>query len=215
MKTISALLLSCILIFCTHLSFSKGCGNLIVKFSSESQVSYFTNKSSIDTTFYNDDMINLNVEIYYSGCCVATINHLYQNGDSISAFSYSNFTIVDTGTYLSAFTRWNGCSDSYQTGTIEIKVHRGEALGLNQDISSNHDFQIFPSFSSGKFYMTNAPKNQNRILITDSLGKLVYVSSDNNGEIDLSNVSNGLYFYLVENKSSGKSFRGKLMKVSP
>ncbi|HEY9113714.1 MAG TPA: LamG-like jellyroll fold domain-containing protein [Bacteroidales bacterium] len=76
--------------------------------------------------------------------------------------------------------------------------------------NSNREFSVYPNPTSNLINISAKNSNNYSIKIFDQLGKLVLI--DQNSEtVDISNMSNGLYYIEIEN-SEGKRFSQKIIK---
>lgn len=80
-------------------------------------------------------------------------------------------------------------------------------IGINESIKIN-SFSIAPNPSSDIITLSVSEKGNNIISIIDSLGKVVYLEKlnfiNNNHNVDISNLSSGVYSVLIYNEG-GKS----------
>lgn len=82
------------------------------------------------------------------------------------------------------------------------------ATGINEPISKEDFFSIYPNPSEGQFIMKNGGETQDyNIMIFDTKGKLVYdqrfnFKGDQQKMIDLSEHSKGVYFMKINNENS-------------
>jgi hypothetical protein len=74
-------------------------------------------------------------------------------------------------------------------------------LTVNEIKNEEKDFIIFPNPVQDKFHIKNNNINYQGIEIFDIQGKLIYISSENEYEIDASNLNKGMY--IVRDRASG------------
>jgi PKD repeat protein len=90
----------------------------------------------------------------------------YFNGAPISGATDSVYVASQSGTYTVAVIGSNGCS----------AVSNSIVTGVNNIVSNNHDFEIYPNPNHGKFTFNYSVLSASTITIniTDLAGKLVY-----------------------------------------
>jgi hypothetical protein len=104
--------------------------------------------------------------------------------------------------------------DELEAGIKNIKIEQKENnLLLDLETKTSNDFNIYPNPNKGSFSIAiNSIENRtNTLQIKNSLGVLIftYNFTGNNVEINLPNISKGLYFLTVI--SENKQFQSKLI----
>jgi hypothetical protein len=144
------------------------------------------------------------------------------DGNSWSAFSNDIFDngINDIAVFQSqiyvtgAFTTINS-----DTGFNNIAKYNGYTVGENM-IPQKSRVSLYPNPTTGTFTLTyNSVRAQNfvplQLLIYDVLGQEVYtqaIINPNQTTINVSQLSNGVYFYEFDSTGSSTSMRGKFVK---
>jgi glucose/arabinose dehydrogenase len=127
-------------------------------------------------------------------------------------------TTVQGGTFSGQGVDANGLFTPSQAGvgTHEI-IYTVDTIGCQQrdtayvevtqtvgmaSISDNHEVSIFPNPSRGQFHITASIAIQ-KIVITDIMGKQIYIAEPNNHTVLLSleNEAKGIYFVKINSKS--------------
>ena len=88
----------------------------------------------------------------------------------------------------------------------------GKQIKNDSDISSKH-FEVFPNPNNGNFSINTTGIKSSIIQIFNGLGNMIYnhVSQNQNLNIDISNVPNGIYF--VKLISGNSIFYNKIIKL--
>ncbi len=127
-------------------------------------------------------------------------NQWYRNDTLLVNDTSQNLTITIPGEYwVVVNNEANGCSTS--SDSMQIKT------GINQLLAISYQLSIYPNpFSNSIFIKINSSAenvNDWNLLVTDVLGRTLYSrqSLNYNNEIDLSNLSSGVYFITVINKT--------------
>ncbi len=127
-------------------------------------------------------------------------NQWYRNDTLLVNDTSQNLTITIPGEYwVVVNNEANGCSTS--SDSMQIKT------GINQLSTISYQLSIYPNpFSNSIFIKINSSAenvNDWNLLVTDVLGRTLYSrqSLNYNNEIDLSNLSSGVYFITVINKT--------------
>lgn len=139
------------------------------------------------------DMGELHVDILVNGTWINDIMPVI-SGDQGSAWLEQT---VDLGPYAFNIVslRFRGITGSDFNSDIAIDdINIDDAL--NVDNLSSNQFAIYPNPSNGTFFYKITNTENAKIEVTDAQGKIVFFEdvSQNQGEIDLSNVSKGVYF---------------------
>jgi hypothetical protein len=195
-------------------SFSKNCGHLVVNINNNiyNINSFVTGWHTIDTSFADGNIIDLNISFYFTGACAAELDSLKHDGINIDGCTSSTCTISDTGTYVFYYFIYEPDGISQYAGLM-VRVHRTDPLSVG-DFNQTNKFRAVPSISSGLFYLQPSSQAIQKIQVTNCAGKVIYSSYENLNEINLSGFSDGIYFYIVEEKNTGKFYRGKIIKES-
>lgn len=142
----------------------------------------------------------------------AGINSLYSQ-----SLSHSN--LVSGGDVFSS----GGYELSYSFGEEEASLLNGNFLitigfqqadlNIGTQITSNNEVSnpilVYPNPSNGVFYLTYPDSSYPTVFITNSMGEKTSISIDN-GKIDLTSLSNGIYFLNIFYKEN--PFTYKLIK---
>ncbi len=114
--------------------------------------------------------------------------------------------VVDSaGSYSVQVTDANGCTSG---DTIVVNV----VSGTNQSTISNHlSLIIYPNPTTGQITLANLPQEAARISVYNILGELVDVRPPHNSQIDITNLTAGIY--LLQLQSGETFFRKKIIKL--
>jgi hypothetical protein len=173
-------------------------------------------KNIFDTAISQPDTINLVVNIYHDlatgGCADCQFGTITWYGgvvmDNGLFFLGHSYLIKDTGSYMViANAIGNGCYSSFND-TLIINV--GYYPTSVSEINNQNIFKLYPSISSGLFQI-KTKEQLKKIVVTDGVGRIVYSSATPVSEINLSGVSDGIYFYAIEDEKE-RVFRGKIVK---
>jgi hypothetical protein len=84
-------------------------------------------------------------------------------------------------------------------------------VGVNNENSIKIGIEIFPNPASSKlhFNLGNTTNQKFNIIITNGLGQtmLTKLDTDLNDGLDISNLSNGIYFLKIQNQFAQKTFK--------
>ncbi len=129
-------------------------------------------------------------------------NQWYRNDTLLLNDTTQYLIITILGEYrVNVLNEANGCSTS--SDSIDITT----LTGINQLSMNSYQLSVFPNPTSGKVFITLnssvADIKDWNLQLTDVLGRTLYTMPSLNytNEIDLSNLSNGLYFLTVINKT--------------
>ncbi|MCX6351542.1 MAG: PKD domain-containing protein [Bacteroidetes bacterium] len=134
-----------------------------------------------------------------------TFTHGWDFGDS-TPYNISDtptHTYSASGNYHVTLTATNaqGCTNSY-TDTVSIVI-----TGIENPNSSDA-ISIFPNPAKGQIHVINkvSSKGNSNIYITDVMGKILLTKSTEgtNTNIDISSLSNGMYFLHYQNRNESK-----------
>jgi len=134
-------------------------------------------------------------------------NQWYQEGNLIQNATHRPYTPTVTGNYSVQVTSPEGCQ-SPMSDTYYITV------GINE-IDNNLFVNVYPNPNNGTLYLSALLENVNEMYIElfDALGKSVYTNylkgDINNRSIDISHLSEGLYF--IKLTYNNKNEMGKIM----
>ena len=208
---------SVILLFLFSTSYTSEAKDCVYGFHVGSRI-YYTNhiypQVSADTIFYYGDTINLPITVsqYIMGCGACSIDSIKWMHNSIQVGSDTIYTVHEIGDYT-AFIYFSSqtCFQDYTYYIFNLHVGYTEATGISFN-SNPRLFKIYPSVSSTIFNIqASADYHPKKISVVDGEGRIVYSSSTNFSEINLTYFSNGIYFYAVEDEFQ-KVFRGKIIK---
>ncbi len=128
-------------------------------------------------------------------------NQWYRNDTLLLNDTSQNLTITIPGEYwVVVNNEANGCSTSSDSANIKL-------AGINQLSIISDQLSIYPNpFNNNIFIKINSSAGDIKawnLQITDVLGRMVYskLSLDYSNDIDLSNLSSGVYFITVINKT--------------
>jgi sugar lactone lactonase YvrE len=130
-------------------------------------------------------------------------NQWYRNDSKINGATNETYTATDTGCYWSVATNLvNGCS------TISDTICLTSLAGINRLFINPNLLSIYPNPTGGELFVNISPtvadvKDWN-LQITDVLGRMVYtrLSLNYTNDIDLSNLSGGVYFIIIINNTA-------------
>lgn len=170
---------------------------------------------SADTLFNIGDSINLPISItqFYLGLCTCSMQSIRWIHNAMQISSDTVYTVIDTGEYniFLDFVHGTWCAESDSEFVFNLHVGYNRATSVTS-ISNPTLLQIYPSVSSTFFRIkTSEDYHLKKISVTDSQGRIVYTSSTNFSEINLTRFTNGIYFYEVEDELQ-RVFRGKIVK---
>jgi len=170
---------------------------------------------SADTLFNVGDSINLPISItqFYLGQCSCTMNNIRWMHNALQVSSDSIYTVLDTGEYdiFLDFVPGSACigGDTEYVFNLHIGYNSPTSIA---SISNSTLLQIYPSISSEVFKIKISENyHPTKIFVTDSQGRIVYTSSTNFSELNLSRFTDGIYFYELVDELQ-RVFRGKLIK---
>lgn len=124
----------------------------------------------------------------------ATGNQWYLNNVMIGGATNQDYIVTQNGNYTVTVTDAHGCSAS---STI-----MATSVGINEIKTSLSTVVIYPNPNDGNFTISNVPFAIYDLRITDVIGKEVYrqtITNSSNSNIDISQLSNGIYFWEVIN----------------
>jgi hypothetical protein len=138
----------------------------------------------------------------YNGAGAVTFQWISNNGVlvgnpvNVSPQSTTSYTLVGTSAA--------GCKSE---GYYELNVT--ECVGLNQNAASVNGIKVFPNPNNGVFTIEWDNNLNKTATVTDVSGKVVYTagSSSNQMNIDLGELSNGIYFVKVESNGVAEVIR--------
>ena len=124
---------------------------------------------------------------------------------------YWNYPQVDTMYLRFVFT-----SDNIQTNRDgwmidSVRIWTNLGIGINE-IGNENSFSVFPNPATGKIFI-KSPKQFGKVKSVDlfsPIGQLIK-TTNNQSEIDLSFLENGLYF-IVGTNDKGEKFTSRIMK---
>nr|WP_319400622.1 endonuclease [uncultured Carboxylicivirga sp.] len=150
----------------------------------------------------------------------ASLTPINFNLPNIPSNSYANqwtsSGIIDLSSYSEdiriAF-KYTGGDNINQTTTWQLDninvTAETKATGINDNFSL--DYKLYPNPNNGNFYIEGDFKNSNiQIMVYNNIGQLVYnknKSNFNRTDINLTNLSKGIYFLKIEAKN--KQFKTK------
>jgi len=177
---------------------------------------------TIDTLVNPGDTIEFHVGMTTSGGCIYPQNGMCnvtfiqweRNGiivDSCNWFGYCHYYIItDTGSYVIG--AWGeSCGGSLSPFFLYLNVHYNPVVTNLSEINNENAFYISPSFSSGVYEIKSTGRQLKKIQVTDTMGRSVYLSNEPITEINLTNYSDGVYLYIVQDDKQN-IFRGKIVK---
>ncbi len=133
-------------------------------------------------------------------------NQWFRNDTLLNNDTSENLTINVSGYYWVVVTNEaNGCSTA--SDSVYVKV-----TGINQLSAIGSQLSIYPNPFNGTIFIQINSSAQDvkdwNLQVTDMLGRMVYSkwSLDYNNDIDLSNLSSGVYFITVINKTGRAIF---------
>ncbi len=93
------------------------------------------------------------------------------------------------------------------------KYRLNQLTAVKNTVSKNLDFSIFPNPSDDFFTLQNKSKKNAKLLIYNSIGKLIQIENITNNtlEFSLDNAPKGIYFYQIEGENTLLK-SGKLVK---
>ena len=147
---------------------------------------------------------------YYGGDNDTQITSLNVSGTGfyISGFTACESNIATQGSLLSTFVEPPG--PEYDTGNSFLVRFDTNQLATNEN--ELESISLFPNQNQGSFRISNL-ENNSTVAVFDAVGKKLYESPVlNNAEINLKNVSKGIYFVKV--KSGGKVYKTEKMIVN-
>ncbi|MBX2903472.1 MAG: T9SS type A sorting domain-containing protein [Chitinophagales bacterium] len=161
-----------------------------------------------------DSFITVNLQIVPFNDSVAVTNNVctalqaglsYQwfncnTGLPVNGATTSTFTVTQSGTYRCLVTL-NGCADT--TECVTVIVAGTEEL-------SAYSVMLMPNPSNGLFVLKHDYDGELDVLVTDAVGKIVagWKQTQPEQQIDLSNVSSGIYMLrVINNKRFVKTLR--------
>jgi hypothetical protein len=116
---------------------------------------------------------------------------------------------TDTGVYT-LYAQSNSsslCVNDFNTFQLTINY----TIAAVTELTASEDIWITPTLSDGIFKINGAGRNLEQLLITDSMGRIVFITQNNFSEINLSHFSSGIYFYAVTDERK-KVWRGRFVK---
>ena len=160
----------------------------------------FDSIAVIEFTISNTDSIWLDIYNITGN----TIKSFY-NGTVLSSGSYTLNFDADTlpnGVY---FIRLKNSSTTIQMVKLIKNVN---AVGINENIISENNFVVYPNPATSIINISDEQKHfQNTTIeIKDYLGHVIYTSPFNS-QIDLHNLSAGMYFLTLQDKSTLKTIK--------
>ena len=137
-----------------------------------------------------------------NGIAVGISNNVYLGGDfAMDTMIFGNDTLFRTGAETPFLAKFNlNCVEDV----------------ANPEIHNEGNISLYPNPTSGTFTLTyNSQLSllNSQLIITDVLGRAVYhqaIINPNNTTINISQLSNGVYFYQLSN--SKETLRGKFVK---
>jgi hypothetical protein len=175
---------------------------------------FFQPAISFDTLIDPGTTINLPVSItlFGQGSCTCTADSAWwiYNGNLIS--NSPNYTITDTGVYYIYQNALGDPGCDYTSYAFSLTLHVAyRSTNSVSELSPQNLVQIYPTISTGIFHVkTDAAFHINKISVRDDTGRIIYSSSTNLSEIDLSNYAVGVYIYQATD-DKGHFSRGKLI----
>lgn len=148
---------------------------------------------------YGDPVVNFYYGQPYQG--------QYQNYASYWGDYYVNMQMANMGGTHKAFWMngsqhslypYRGLVTSETSKFLDSLICTTPATIVNEETSSN-SFSVFPNPSSGTFQISNLTSHISHLFVYNSIGEIVLseTMNQNNGTIDLSGKSNGIYFIKV------------------
>lgn len=145
-----------------------------------------------------------------SPCGTCTIDSMATywifQGDTMHVVSLA---ATDTGVYT-LYAQSNGssfCAHDYNTFLLTINYVTTPVTSM----AGTDGIRVSTTGSGGIFKINGAGQNFRQLLITDCVGKIVFVTQHNFSEIDLSRFPAGIYFYAI-NDEKNKVWRGRIVK---
>lgn len=152
-----------------------------------------TTPSQVDIAFFANDSLVLD-----------SVTWNFGNGNSTSGFSVIN-NYFNSGTYTVISQHWQGCLKSIDTSEVFVYPW---SVGENASIA----FDIYPNPTNDKIAVKTELKGKVHYSILTTKGQIVLNGTLQNEEINLENLSVGLYILLLE--VEGKLYRQKLIKTN-
>ncbi|MEO8088497.1 MAG: T9SS type A sorting domain-containing protein [Bacteroidota bacterium] len=116
---------------------------------------------------------------------------------------------TDTGVYtLYAQSNISStCSNDFNTFLLTVN-YATTSLG---ELASADGIKVSPTLSGGIFKINGADKNFEQLLVSDCMGRIVFITQNNLSEINLSRFSSGIYYYAITDEKK-KVWRGRVVK---
>lgn len=119
-----------------------------------------------------------------------------------------NFAVTDSGVYTIYGQSNSGlCVNDFNTFQLVINYTTTSVT----EMSSADGVSVSPTPSSGIFKINGATKNIEQLLVTDCMGRIVFITQNNFSEIDLSRFYTGVYYYVITDEKK-KVWRGSIVK---
>jgi hypothetical protein len=166
---------------------------------------YYIDSQTQDTTFEK-------FEVMFGNAPVAdSLTTMIYKKDFLRLLDYTQYTKLvtpaTTGKYYFGFHTY---SDPLQWLVLVDDINMSVSSGINEVTSSN-SVKLYPNPTHGKFTIySSAPINENSIVnITNMVGQIVFSSAltSNNQEIDVNNLTNGMYFVTIKNGTSTSTIK--------
>lgn len=162
----------------------------------------FDNYGSIDVglDFSNCNTQAMNAEFTnYGGICIAN-NFLNCSGDEVNGTGnyYIGSLASNLGLFSETFTFHTPTGTMAIAGTIEsgVTITTG-SCALEVAENENSDFELYPNPTNQTIH---ASEQQGNYIISDTKGQIILKGKLNQYGIDVSDLTNGIYLFHIENK---------------
>jgi hypothetical protein len=129
-----------------------------------------------------------------------TSTSLYDHWIDLTSFNYASVGVVRVFLPVNAGATWNDLCFAISPSTT---------TGLNENAMNTNSF-IYPNPSTDRINLNTAEVLDIRIY--NYTGQIVKAIPNNSGQIDVSDLNNGIYFLQVSNKNSSTSSIYKFIK---
>ena len=170
-----------------------------------------------DTVICPGDSININLRPTlngggWGGGCTCMLFSFQWYKDGVILPGDTNFILYVTipGTYRVSFTY--DCS--FKNLEFTIAYNNCVTTTVNNPTESSiQNFSLYPDVSTGifKIKFPSSSTILKQLRITDNAGRIVFASSNNFSEINLSNFSPGIYYYAITDEKEN-IYRGRIVK---
>jgi hypothetical protein len=162
-----------------------------------------------DTTLASGESIWITVssQLLCTGDCSLQYPEAFtwiHNGDTVIS---TNYLVEDTGLYIGII-RYSSCVAG--TYRLHLRIKQEAAAETEQKKNTESTIEIFPTVSSG-MYTIRSTNELSKVQVRNSAGNLVFSTDHHISSVDITHLSEGLYFYYIEDESRNIK-RGKLVK---